>query len=92
MISVTLIDADTFEVVVDGTSRTRHRARLSSDCHRQLCGGEFSYEWVVVQAVRFLLERQANTDLPVEFDLAEIGRSHPGFESDIARRLGISSK
>ena len=87
MISVTLVDADVFEVTVDGTSPTRHRVRLSADWYRKLSGGAFSHEWVVVQAFRFLLEREANTSIPTRFDMAEISARFPEFEADIAQRL-----
>ena len=58
MISVTLVDANTYEVVVGDGTRSVHRVRMHGDYYRKLSGGAFTHEWVLVQAFRFLLERE----------------------------------
>ena len=92
MIQVTMVDANTYQVVVDGRGRrpTRHRVTLSQEYYRQLSGGTVTHEWVVVQAFQFLLEREANTSIRTELDLSDIGMRFDGFEADIGRRLGRS--
>lgn len=87
MISATMVDANVWEVVVEKPVETVHRVSLTPEFHRRLCGGGMTQEWVIIQAFRFLLEREANTSILAEFDLEEIGRYFPEFETDMARRL-----
>ncbi|MEZ5552767.1 MAG: hypothetical protein R3E82_17935 [Pseudomonadales bacterium] len=88
MISASMVAANVWEVVVEKPVETVHRVGLSPEYHRKLCGGGMTQEWVIVQAFRFLLEREANTSILPEFDLEEIGRYFPEFETEMARRLG----
>ena len=92
MIGVTMVAANTFEAVVGRDPETRHQVTLSPECYRQLCGGAFTHEWLIVQVFRFLLERESNTQIPAELDVAAIGARFPEFEEDIARRLGIAAR
>lgn len=83
-----MVAANVWEVVVEKPVETVHRVSLSPEFHRRLCGGGMTQEWVIVQAFRFLLEREVNTSILPEFDLEDIGRYFPEFESEMARRLG----
>lgn len=87
MISVTLVDASTYEVVVGDGARGIHRVRMDGDYHRKLSGGAFTHEWVLVQAFRFLLEQEPAVEIPPQFDLATLAAAYPEFEADIERRL-----
>jgi hypothetical protein len=88
VISASLVDTHTYEVVVEGTVETHHTVRMSPDFYRQLCGGTVTHEWVLIQAFRFLLEREPNTAILSDFDLAAVTRYFPEFEQDMQRRLG----
>ncbi len=88
MISASLVDANTYEVVVSGDTETVHRVRMSPDYYRKLSGAQFTHEWVLIQAFQFLLEREPNTSILKEFDLSVINRYFPEFEDDMAARLG----
>ena len=87
MISVTLVDVETYEVVVEGETETSHRVHMSAQYHRKLCSGTMTQEWVIVQSFKFLLEREPNTAILASFDLPEIGRYFPEFETEMASRL-----
>ena len=84
-----MVAANTYEVAVGGSRGcpTTHRVSLSQEYYRRLSGGTITHEWVIVQAFRFLLERQPNTDIRPEFNLTEVGGQFSDFESDLARRL-----
>ena len=84
MISVTLVDANVYEAVV---GERVHRVSMAPDCYRRLSGGAFTHEWVIVQAMRFLLERESGDALPNELDLAEVSRRWPDFDAEVERRL-----
>ena len=88
MISVNLVAADTYEVVVGSEPETRHQVHMSQQYYRTLSGGKVTHEWVIVQAFRFLLEREASSDILAEFDLEVINRYFPEFESELQTRLG----
>ncbi len=87
MISVSLVDANTYQVVVEKDVETTHVVSMSQDYYRQLCGARVTHEWVIVQAFKFLLERESNTEILPEFDLHIINRYFPEFEAEIAKRL-----
>ena len=87
MIGVNMIAANTYEVVVEGEVPTTHQVYMSQEYYRQLCGATVTHEYVLVQAFRFLLEREPNTSILREFDLTDINRYFPEFEADIKDRL-----
>ena len=91
MIGVTMVAANTYEAVVErGGIRSSHRVTLSLECYRTLCGGAFTHEWVIVQVLRFLREREPHGAVADEFDVEDIRARHADFDADIARRLGIT--
>ena len=61
---------------------------MSPDYYRKISGAQFTHEWVLIQAFRFLLEREPNTSILKEFDLSIINRYFPEFEEEMAARLG----
>ncbi len=87
MISATLIAANTYEVIVEADTETSHTVTLAPDYYRKLCGGGVTHEWVLIQAFRFLLEREPNTSILASFDLQDINRYFPEFEDEIRSRL-----
>ena len=60
---------------------------MGPDYYKRLSRGEFTHEWVLVQAFRVLLERDANVSIPAEFDLKEFIAGDIEIESKIASRL-----
>ena len=93
MISATLVDLYTYEVVVEGSeavSETRHRVKLSPEYYRKLCGGTITHEWLISQSFKFLLEREPNTSILKEFDLEVIAQYFPEYEEEISSRVGWS--
>ena len=87
MIGVNMVAANVYEVVVEGDTETSHRVHMSQEYYRQLCGATVTHEYVMVQAFRFLLEREPNTSILREFDLTDISRYFPEFEAVIKDRL-----
>ncbi len=87
MISATLVDTNTYEVVVSGDVETRHRVHMTQDYYKQLSGGTVTHEWVLIQSFRFLLEREPNTAILAEFDLPVIARYFPEYEHTITELL-----
>ena len=87
LISVSMVGANTYQVVVEGAEETEHRVVMGPDYYKHLSRGEFTHEWVLVQAFRVLLERDASVSIPIEFDLKEFIAGDVEIESKIATRL-----
>lgn len=87
MISVNMVDANVYEVIVEGDTETTHRVHMSQEYYRELCGATVTHEFVLVTAFNFLLEREPNTSILSEFDIEDINRYFPEFFSEIKERL-----
>ena len=87
LISVSMVGANTYQVVVEGADESEHRVVMGPVYYKHLSRGEFTHEWVLVQAFRVLLERDANVSIPTEFDLKEFLAGDIEIESKIAARL-----
>ena len=87
MISATMVDANTYEVIVEGDTETSHTVTLTPDYYRKLCGASVTHEWLLIQAFRFLLDREPNTSILASFDLQDINSYFPEFEDEIRSRL-----
>ena len=87
MISASLVDANTYEVVVSGDVETTHRVRMSSDYYRKLSGAQFTHEWVLVQAFQFLLEREPASSILSRFALPVIERYFPEYPRIISQMV-----
>jgi len=91
MIAVSMVAANVYEIVIEGVGpdniETIHRVHMSQAYYRELCGATATHEYVLVQAVQFLLEKEPNTSILAEFDLPDIERYFPGFEAEIKSRL-----
>jgi hypothetical protein len=83
VISVNMVDANVYEVCVQGDTETLHRVQMSQAYYRVLCGAKVTHEYVLVTAFRFLLEREPNTAILAEFDVQEINRFFPEFEAEV---------
>ncbi len=91
MITASLVDLYTYEVVVDGShggTETTHAVVLRPEYYTKLCGGTITHEWLIIQSFKFLLEREPNTAILRRFDLEEIGRYFPEYEAEITARIG----
>ena len=87
MIGVNMVAANVYEVVVEGESPTTHRVHMSQEYYRELCGATVTHEYVLVQAFRFLLEREPNTSILREFDIGDINHYFAEFEAVMKDRL-----
>ena len=87
MIAVNMVGANVYTVVVEGDQQTSHRVHMSQEFYRSLCGATVTHEYVLVQAFRFLLEQEPNTQILTEFDLTDISRYFPQFEAVLKDRL-----
>ena len=82
-----MVDANVYEVIVEGDVETRHRVSMSQEYYRELCGATITHEFVLITAFNFLLEREPNTAILAEFDVQDINRYFPEFEDEIKSRL-----
>jgi hypothetical protein len=87
-VRVEKLDADTFQVTVDGATATTHTVTVSPEYAQKLTGGRVSTETLLERSFEFLLERESNTSILRSFDLPVIQRYFPEYERTIGARLG----
>lgn len=87
MITVEAIDNMTFKVTAEGLTTTTHTVIVSPAYYEKLTSRRISVEELVRRSFEFLLERESNTSILRRFDLPEIGRYFPEYESTIRSRL-----
>jgi hypothetical protein len=88
MISVTMVEANVYEVVLGGQDRDQFRVLMSQEYYRELCGLTVTHEWLIIQAFTLLMDQEAWQDqLPDEFDLAELSNRYPQFNRLLKEKL-----
>jgi hypothetical protein len=80
---------NSYEVVVEHPVETTHQVTMSPEYYQSLCSSQVTHEWLIIQAFKFLLEREPNTAILARFDISEISGYFPEFEADLKRRLGV---
>ena len=78
MISVNMVDANVYQVVLEGSEESVYRVSMGQAFYRQLSGGLNTHEWVLVHAFRLLLERDGRAELLQHFARRERRRRPPG--------------
>lgn len=87
MINVQELDAETYQVIVDGETKTTHEVAVDGDYYRKLTNGRISPELLVRRAFEFLLDREENTEILRRFALIDINDFFGDFETEIQKRL-----
>ncbi len=78
-----------FEVTVrEGGGESRHTVVVNESDAFRLAGGYRSKEEFVRECFAFLLEREPKESILGRFDVTEISRYFPEFETEIVRRAG----
>lgn len=72
------------EVVSEDNSRTTHQVTLGKDLYARLTGGLKSPEELVKASFEFLLEREPKESILGSFDLSEIQKYYPEYETLIS--------
>lgn len=81
-------DPMVFNVVVsDSVGETQHRVTLKDDTYRRLTDSKFTPVECVEAAFRFLLEREAKSDILPSFDINVIQMSFANFEKEFSNYL-----
>ena len=74
-----------FNVAVsDSAGKTQHRVTLSDDTYGRLTDGKITPVQCVEAAFRFLLEREAKSDILPSFDINVIQMSFSNFEKEFS--------
>lgn len=87
MISVNMVAANVYEVVLEGSEESIHRVTLSPELYKEICGGTFTQEWVLIQAFRLMLEFGQRSEIAKEFDLSELIQRYEYFVIQMQDRL-----
>ena len=81
-------DSAVFTVTISDTAgSTSHRVTLSDETYERLTGGKITPTECIDAAFRFLLEREAKTDILPSFDVNVIQLYFSNFEKDFANYI-----
>lgn len=87
-IEVQKLKDESFEVnVMEGATKSTHRVTLKAPDYDRLSSGGISAEELIRKSFEFLLEHEAKESILGRFNLMEIARYFPSFESDIKQRI-----
>ncbi|CAM3832023.1 hypothetical protein KIPE111705_27160 [Kibdelosporangium persicum] len=83
------MDAHRYAVEVrEGDVTTHHQVTVPDSVLDDLVIPGVDRDNLVTEAVNYLLERERNTELPPEIDLAGLQRDDPSFLDELRARLG----
>ena len=89
MISVSMVEANVYQVISGPGDTDRFRVTMSQEFYRDLCGLYVTHEWLIVQAFNFLMEQDNwKRSISEDFDLSELVSIYSDFESSLKMRLG----
>jgi hypothetical protein len=88
VITVNMLAANVYEVVLEGSEESIHRVTMSPEFYKQICGGTFTQEWVLIQAFRLMLEFGQRNEIAKEVDLSELTQRYEYFVIQMQDRLG----
>ena len=80
-ILITAKDQNTFEVIVTTVSTTTHIVTVSDIIHDKLTDGKISKETLLEKSFEFLLEREPNTSILLQFEIEVISKYFPDYEN-----------
>jgi len=89
MITVEILDEQTFKVTVTEKSTTVHTVSVEPSYYRKLTGGRVSVVELVEKSFEFLLKRESNTQILSRFDLPVIGHYFPEYEENIKKKTDL---
>jgi hypothetical protein len=81
ILNITQIDKDTFEVVVQGDTTTRHVVKVSDQALTNFTFDKMSKEQFVKKSFLFLLKKEPNTFIHGDFQIEEIENFFPEFRN-----------
>jgi hypothetical protein len=84
-INVLELDSANFRVTVTGSTTTTHVVTVQANYALKLTAGKLKPAQLVKESFEFLLKRESNTSILRSFDLSEIARYFPEYESVIAK-------
>ena len=88
MISVTMVDANIYEVAIDSGSGSPYRVSRSQEYYRELCGVAVTHEWVIMQAFAFLMDQPGwDHKIVNAFELSTLDSAYPDFNIEMQRRF-----
>ncbi len=73
--------------VADTAGKTHHRVTMNDDTYQRLTNGTVSPQLCIEAVFRFLIEREAKTDLMASFDVNVLQMSYASFERDLHNYL-----
>ncbi|MFN2509082.1 MAG: hypothetical protein ABR589_09965 [Chthoniobacterales bacterium] len=86
-ITVEPVSEELWLVTIDAQTKTEHRVRVTAADLERFTRGKGDARELLQASFRFLLDREPNTSILRDFDLAVISRYFPEYERAITRAL-----
>lgn len=74
-------------MVMEGTSRTKHKVTFTKEDLHRLAGYNVKPEVLIEESFRFLLKREPKESILRMFDLPLVSKYFPEYEQEMRRRL-----
>lgn len=87
LISVTMIDVDTYRVDIEGSMNATVEVRMTKESYLMLSGGRFTHEWTIVQVCRELISTDTFDWSQLKFSIDSLLQSHPDVIHNAKERL-----
>ena len=85
MISVELIDNNSFSVSVTKDSATEHIVLLNDRFHQDVTNNKLTKNELITHSFKFLLKRESNQSILKKFDLEVINQYFPEYIDEIKK-------
>ena len=80
-------DNNTFAVSIESSINSNHIVTLNDDIHNEMTKGFKSKEELILFSFKFLLERENNTSILLNFNLESIQNYFPEYKNEIQNWL-----
>ena len=87
MISVEIIDKNSFKVTVDKDNKTEHIVLLNDHFHQDITNYKISKTELITKSFEFLLSRESNQSILNKFRLEIISQYFPEYIDEIKKNI-----
>ena len=85
MITIDIINQNSFKVTVNKESITEHLVQLNDNFYQNITNGKITKKDLIIKSFEFLLLRESNQSILKEFNLEVINQYFPEYNNEIKK-------
>ncbi|MBT5165930.1 MAG: hypothetical protein HOM46_01600 [Nitrosomonadales bacterium] len=85
MITIDIINQNSFKVTVNKESTTEHLVLLNDNFYQNITNGKITKKDLIIKSFEFLLLRESNQSILKEFNLEVINQYFPEYNNEIKK-------